>query len=84
VVYTLQIGKNKIKLLTEYENVIQKVVYKKDVLAANLSLRKYDVISQNDDCSEEINLHTLVLRNRVRYQNATSLQNSVWKTFTFR
>jgi hypothetical protein len=79
-----QTGNNKIKLLTEYEDVTQKVLYGNAVLAALMSGRKYDVIPQNGDCSRESNARTLVFRNKVRYQNATLLQNSVWKISTFR
>jgi hypothetical protein len=39
--YNFQTGSNKIKLLTEYENVTQKV------------WKKYDVIPQNDDFQEK-------------------------------
>jgi hypothetical protein len=35
---------------------------------------KYDIIPQNGDCSRESKVSTLVFRNKVRYQNATSLQ----------
>jgi hypothetical protein len=41
----------------------------------NMSGRDYDVIPQNGDCSRENNVHTFDFRNKVRYQNATSLQN---------
>jgi hypothetical protein len=82
--YNFQTGNNKIKLLTEYEDVTQKVLFGNAVLAALMSGIKYDVIPQNGDCSRESNVRTLVFRNKVRYQNATSLQNSVWKRSTFR
>jgi hypothetical protein len=68
----------------EYENATQKVLFGKAVLAALMSGRKYEVILQNGDCSRESNVRTLVLRNKVHYQNATSLQNSIWKRSTFR
>jgi hypothetical protein len=85
VAYNFQTGKNKIKLLTEYEGVTQKVLFGNAVLAILMSGRKYDVIPQNNDCSRESNVLTLVFfLNKVRYQNATSLQNSVWKRSTFR
>jgi hypothetical protein len=45
--HNFQIGKNKIKLLTEYESVNQNVLFGNAVLAALLSGRKYDVIIQN-------------------------------------
>jgi hypothetical protein len=78
VAYNFETGNKKIKLLTEYEDVTQKVLFGNAVLAALMSGRKYDVIPQNGDCSTESNVRTLVFRNEVRYQNATSLQNSVW------
>jgi hypothetical protein len=70
---------NKINLLTEYISVTQKVLFGKAVLAALISGRKYGVILQNGYRSRESNVRTLVFRNKVRYQNATSLQNSAWK-----
>jgi hypothetical protein len=42
----------KIKLLTEYESVTQKVLFD-NVLDALMFGRKYDVITQNGDCSRE-------------------------------
>jgi hypothetical protein len=77
VAYNIQTGKNKIELLMEYESVTKKVLFGNSVLAAIMFARKYDVIPQNGDCS-------LIFRNKVRYQNATSLQNSIWKRSTFR
>jgi hypothetical protein len=44
----------KIKLLTEYEDVTQKVLFGNAVLAALMSGRKYDVINQNGDFSPDI------------------------------
>jgi hypothetical protein len=38
-----------------------------------------DVLSQNGDCSIGCKVCMLVFQNKVRYQNLTSLQNSVWK-----
>jgi hypothetical protein len=84
VAYNFQAGNNKIKLLMEYEDVTQKVSFGTAVLAALMSGRKYDVIHQNGDCSRESNVHALVFRNKVLYQNAMSLQNSVWKRSTFK
>jgi hypothetical protein len=60
VTYNFQTENNKIKLLTEYESVIQKVLFGNDVLAALMSGRKYDVIPRNGDCSKESNVRTLV------------------------
>jgi hypothetical protein len=51
--YNFQTRKNKPKLLMEYENVTQKVLFGNGVLAALMSWRKYGVIPQNDDCSRE-------------------------------
>jgi hypothetical protein len=84
VAYNFQTGNNEIKLLTEYEGVTQKVLFGNAVLAALMYGRKHDVIPQNGDCSRERNVRTLVFRNKVRYQNATSLENSVRKRSTFR
>jgi hypothetical protein len=55
-----QTGKNKTKLLTEYESITQKVLFGKAVLAALLSGRKYDIITQNGDGSRESNVRNLV------------------------
>jgi hypothetical protein len=41
VAYNFQTGKNKIKLLTEYEDVTQKVSFGNAVLAALMSEKKY-------------------------------------------
>jgi DUF917 family protein len=46
VAYNFQTGNNKIKLLTEYEGITQKVLFGNAVLAALMSGRKYDVIPQ--------------------------------------
>jgi hypothetical protein len=59
------------KPLTEYERVTQIVLFDNGVLAVFMSGRKYDVITQN--------VRTLVFRHKVRYQNASSLQNPIWK-----
>jgi hypothetical protein len=48
-----QTGNNKIKLLTEYENVTQKVLFINAILAALMSGGECDVIPQNGDCSKE-------------------------------
>jgi hypothetical protein len=42
--YNFQTGSNKIKLLMEYENVTQKVLFANAMLAALMSGREYDVI----------------------------------------
>jgi hypothetical protein len=84
VAYNIQTENNKTKLLTKYENVTQKVSFGNAVLPALISGRKYGVMLQNGDCSRESNVRTLVFRNRVLYQNATPLQNSIWERSTFR
>jgi hypothetical protein len=62
----------------------QIVLFYDAVLAVIVSVRKYDVVSQNADCSSEGKMRNLVLRNKVRYENATSLQNSIWRRYIFR
>jgi hypothetical protein len=52
VAYNFQTGNKKIKLLTEYEDVTQKVLFGNAVLAALMSGRKYDVIPQTGDVTE--------------------------------
>jgi hypothetical protein len=51
VAYKSKTGNNKIKLLTEYENITQKGLFGYAVLTASMSWRKYNVMSQNGDCS---------------------------------
>jgi hypothetical protein len=84
VAYNFKPGNNKIKLLKEYKNVTQEVLFGNAVLAALMSGTKYDVIAQNGGCSRESNVRTSVFRNKVRYQNAALLQNSIWKRSTLR
>jgi hypothetical protein len=84
VAYNFQIGNNKTKLLTEYENVTQKVLFGNAVLASLMSGTKYAIMPQNGDCSRENNVNNLVFGNKIRYENGTSLQNSLWKRPTFR
>jgi hypothetical protein len=67
--YNFQTGNIKIKLLTEYENVTQKVLFGNAVLAALMSERKYDVISENGDCSRESNVRISVFRNKSPLSN---------------
>jgi hypothetical protein len=52
VAYNIQTRNNKIKLLTEYEGVTQKVLFGNAVLAALMCGRKYDVITQNVGADE--------------------------------
>jgi hypothetical protein len=56
----VQIENNRIKLLKEYENVTQKVVFDNAVLVALKSERKCNAISQNGDCSRKINMRIIV------------------------
>jgi hypothetical protein len=55
----LQTGNNKPELLTEYENVTQKLLFGNAVLAALMFEQKYDVISQNGDYSTESKMRVL-------------------------
>jgi hypothetical protein len=68
----------------EMGSVTQKVLFGNAVLAAMMAGRKYDVLPQNGDCSRGRNVRTLVFRNKFHYQNASSLQNSVWELSTCR
>jgi heterodisulfide reductase subunit C len=80
VAYTLQTGKNKAKLLTEYESVIQKVLFGNAVLVALMSWRKYDVIPQNGDCSRESNMKSVIKtrrRYRTQYGNDPPSDNAI-------
>jgi hypothetical protein len=43
----------------EYETVSHRVLFGNAILAALISERRYDVISQNGVCSKESNVHTL-------------------------
>jgi hypothetical protein len=62
VASNFQTGKNKIKLLTEYEGVTQKVLFGNVVLAALMSGRKYDVIPQNGDVVTELSMEKIHLQ----------------------
>jgi hypothetical protein len=64
VVYNFQIGNNKTKLLTEYENVTKEVFFDNAVLAALMFGRKYDVIPQNGNCSRESSVRILVFETK--------------------
>jgi hypothetical protein len=56
VAYNIQIGNSKIKLLTQYESVTQKVLFGNAVLTALISERKYDsdlkmgTVQENEMC----------------------------------
>jgi hypothetical protein len=62
VAYNFQTGNNKIKLLTEYEGVTQKVLFGNSVLAALMSGRKYDVITQIGDVVTELSMEKIYLQ----------------------
>jgi hypothetical protein len=64
VAYNFQNGRNKIELLKEYERVTQKDLFGNAISAALVSGRKYDVITQNCDCSRESNVRSLVFQNK--------------------
>jgi hypothetical protein len=59
VAWNFQSGYRKIKQLTEYENVTQKVLFNIAALPKCLSGRKYEVIIQNGDCSRESSVPNL-------------------------
>jgi hypothetical protein len=65
VAYNFQTGNNKIKLLTKYERVTQKVLFGNAVLAALMSGKKYDVIPQNGDWFFETKS---VIKTKCRYR----------------
>jgi hypothetical protein len=56
VAYNFQTRCNKTQLSTEYENVIQKVLFGKAVFTELMSGGKCDVIIQNVDSSREANM----------------------------
>jgi DUF917 family protein len=62
VAYNFQTGNNKIKLLTEYEGVTQKVLIGNAVLVALMSGRKYDVIPQICDVVAELSMEKIHLQ----------------------
>jgi hypothetical protein len=62
----------------EYESVTENVLFGNALFTALMSGRKYN-LPENGDCSRESDVRTLVFPNKVRYQNATPLQNSIWK-----
>jgi hypothetical protein len=62
VAYNIESENNQIKLLTEYERVIQKDLFGKAVYTALMSGRKYGTISQNGEYSSESYSRTLVFQ----------------------
>jgi hypothetical protein len=66
------------------ENATQKVLFNNAILPTLTSEGNYDVIPQNGNCSRKCNVSTLVFRNKARFQNATSLQNTLRERSTFR
>jgi hypothetical protein len=73
--YNFETESNIIKLLMQYEDATQKVVFGNIVLASFLSGVKFDVMPRNGDCSGETIVLISVFRNQVLYQKAASLQN---------
>jgi hypothetical protein len=71
----------------EYERVTHKVLFGNAVLAALMSGRKYDVITQNGDCSRQSKCAVLVfetksvfktqLRYRTQYGKAPPSDNAI-------
>jgi hypothetical protein len=62
VAYNFQTENNKIKLLTEYEAVTQKVLFCNAVLAALMYGRRYDVITQIGDVVTELSMEKIRLQ----------------------
>jgi DUF917 family protein len=62
VAYNFQTGNNKIKLLTNYKGVTQKVLFGNAVLVALMSGRKYDVIPQIGDVVTELSMEKIHLQ----------------------
>jgi hypothetical protein len=60
--YNFQTGNNKIKLLTEYEDVTQTVLFGNAVLAALMSGRKYDAMPQIGDVVTELSMEKIHLQ----------------------
>jgi DUF917 family protein len=61
VAYNFKTGNNKIKLLTEYKGVTQKVLFGNAVLAALMSGRKYNIIPQIGDVVTELSMEKIHL-----------------------
>jgi hypothetical protein len=66
IAYNFPAENNKIILLKEFESVTQKVLFGNAVLIALMSQREY-VMSQNDSCSRESSVYTLVFGNKVSH-----------------
>jgi hypothetical protein len=62
VAYNFQTRNNRIKLLTEYEGVTQKVLFGNAVLTTLMSGRKYDVIPQIGDVITELSMEKIHLQ----------------------
>jgi hypothetical protein len=75
--YNFQTIKNKVKPLTEYENVTQTVLFGNAVLATLMSGRIYKIIPQNGHCSRESSVRTLVFRKKVRQQFRITLYHTL-------
>jgi hypothetical protein len=62
VTYNFQTGNNKIKLLTEYEGVTQKVLFGNAVFASLMAGRKHDIIPQIGDVVTELSMEEIHLQ----------------------
>jgi DUF917 family protein len=60
--YNFQTGNNKIKLLTEYKGLTQKVLFGNTALATLISGRKYDVMPQIGDVVTELSMEKIHLQ----------------------
>lgn len=67
------------------QNCLQKIktaLFGKYVLFALMAGKKYDIL-ENGDYSRKSSVRTVVSQNKVRYQNTTSVRNSVCKKIHF-
>jgi hypothetical protein len=62
VAYNFQTGNSEVKLITEYEDVTQKVLFGNAGLTALMSGRKYDVIPQIGDVVTELSMEKIHLQ----------------------
>jgi hypothetical protein len=80
--YNIQAAKKKTACGTE--KCTQIFVFGKAVLAALMFGRKYDIIPQNDDCSRESNIRTLVFRRKSGIKMQGLYRTQYLKRSTFR
>jgi hypothetical protein len=81
VAYNFQTGNNTIKLLTEYESVIKKVLFGNSVLAALMSGRKWRLFKRNQCAycgfSKQSPLSKRNVVNRTQYGKAPPADNAI-------